>query len=56
MTRKNKKYCFTSLGKIVYELQITTQNALNNYWKLKAIDSFDGASEREPTSDRKLDW
>ena len=47
VTRKNKKYCLTSLGKIVYELQTTTQNALNNYWKLKAIDSFDGASERE---------
>jgi CheY-like chemotaxis protein/predicted transcriptional regulator len=47
VTRKNKKYCLTSLGKIVYGLQTTTQNALNNYWKLKAIDSFGGASERE---------
>ena len=47
VTRKNKKYCLTSLGKIVYELQITTQKALNNYWKLKAIDSFQSASERE---------
>src|SRR5437870_6637266 len=47
VTRKNKKYCLTSLGKIVYGLQITTQNALNNYWKLRAVDSFDGISERE---------
>src|SRR5947209_16806972 len=47
VTRKNKKYYLTSLGKIVYGLQITTQNALNNYWKLRAIDSFDGVSERE---------
>jgi CheY-like chemotaxis protein/predicted transcriptional regulator len=47
VTRKNKKYCLTSLGKIVYGLQTTTQNALNNYWKLRAIDSFDGVSERE---------
>ncbi|PWU80715.1 MAG: hypothetical protein DLM72_10730 [Candidatus Nitrosopolaris wilkensis] len=47
VTRKNKKYCLTSLGKIVYGLQITTQNALNNYWKLRAIDSFDDVSERE---------
>ncbi len=47
MTRKNKKYCLTSLGKIVYGSQITTQNALNNYWKLRAIDSFDDVSERE---------
>ena len=47
MTTKNKKYCLTSFGKIVYELQITTQYALNNYWKLRAIDSIDGVSERE---------
>ena len=47
VTRKNKKHCLTSLGKIVYGLQITTQNALNNHWKLRAIDSFDGVSERE---------
>ena len=47
VTRKNKKYCLTSLVKIVYGLQTTTQNALNNYWKLRAIDSFDGVSERE---------
>jgi hypothetical protein len=45
--RKNKKYRLTSLGKIVYGLQITTQNTLNNYWKLRAIDSFEGVSERE---------
>jgi CheY-like chemotaxis protein len=47
VTRKNKKYCLTSLAKIVYELQVTTQNSLNNYWKLRAIDSFDDVSERE---------
>ncbi len=47
VTRRNKKYCLTSLGKIVYGLQITTQNALNNYWKLRAIDSLDGLSKEE---------
>lgn len=46
VTRKNKKYCLTSLGKIIYELQITARSALDNYWKLRAIDSFD-ASEQE---------
>jgi hypothetical protein len=40
VTRKNKKHYLTSLGKIVYELQITAQKAIDNYWKLKAIDSF----------------
>jgi len=47
VTRKNKKYCLTSLGKIVYILQETIQNALNNYWKLRAVDCFDAVSERE---------
>jgi len=44
--RQNKKYCLTSLGKIVYELQTIAQSALDNYWNLRAIDSFDD-SERE---------
>src|SRR6266487_1477346 len=47
VTKKNKKYRLTSLGKVVYGLQITTQNALNNYWKLRAIDSLDDISEQE---------
>src|SRR5207244_11860191 len=33
VTRKNKKYCLMSLGKIVYGLLKKTQNAINNYWK-----------------------
>ena len=47
VTRKNRKYSLSSLGKVVYELLVTAQNALNNYWKLRAIDSFDDISERE---------
>lgn len=45
--RQNKKHSLTSLGKVVYGSQIITQNALNNHWKLKAIDSFDSVPERE---------
>ena len=42
LVRKTKgRYCLTSLGKVFYYLQITAQNALSNYWKLKVIDSFD---------------
>ena len=47
VAKKNKKYRLTSLGRVVYGLQITTQNALNNYWKLRAIDSLDDISEQE---------
>jgi CheY-like chemotaxis protein len=48
LVRRNKgKYCLTSLGKVFYYLQIIAQDALSNYWKLKAIDSFDDEPEEE---------
>jgi CheY-like chemotaxis protein/predicted transcriptional regulator len=48
LVRKTKgRYCLTSLGKVFYYLQITAQNALSNYWKLKAIDSFDDEPDEE---------
>jgi CheY-like chemotaxis protein len=48
LVRRNKgKYCLTSLGKVFYYLQIIAQDALNNYWKLKAIDSFDDEPDEE---------
>jgi predicted transcriptional regulator len=51
--RKNGKYFLTSLGKIVYEAQAMIENALNDYWKLKAIDSLEGALNMElPTEER----
>ena len=40
LVRRNGRYYLTSLGKILYELQSTLGIALNNYWKLKAIDSL----------------
>jgi CheY-like chemotaxis protein len=47
VNRKNKKYYPTSLGKVVYGLQVTVQKALDNYWRLKAIDSFNDISKQE---------
>jgi hypothetical protein len=32
------KYFLTSLGKVVYYTQEVIENAVNDYWKLKAID------------------
>ena len=32
------KYSLTSLGKVVYYVQEVVENAVNDYWKLKAID------------------
>jgi hypothetical protein len=34
------KYFLTSLGKVVYYAQEVVENAVNDYWKLRAIDSL----------------
>ena len=41
--RKNGKYFLTSLGKVTYKAQTMIENALTDYWKLKAIDSLDSS-------------
>ena len=40
LMRKGGRYYLTTLGKVLYELQNTLGVALDNYWKLKAIDSL----------------
>jgi predicted transcriptional regulator len=52
--RKNGKYILTTFGKIVYESKVTIENALNNYWKLKAIDSLETSSEVPKEEQQKL--
>ena len=52
--RKNGKYILTTLGKIVYESKVTIENALNNYWKLKAIDSLETSNEVPKEEQQKL--
>ena len=52
--RKNGKYVLTSFGKIVYECKLTLENALNNYWKLKAIDSLETSNEVPKEEQQKL--
>ena len=52
--RKNGKYVLTSFGKIVYESKLTLENALNNYWKLKAIDSIETSNELPLEERQKL--
>jgi CheY-like chemotaxis protein/predicted transcriptional regulator len=42
LVKKNKgKYFLTSLGKAIYDSQLRIENAIDNYWKLKAVDSFE---------------
>jgi len=38
--RKDSKYFLTALGRVMYDAQITIENAISDYWKLKAIDSI----------------
>jgi predicted transcriptional regulator len=52
--KKNGKYILTTFGKIVYESQTTVENALNNYWKLKAIDSLETSNELPKEEQQKL--
>ncbi|HEX2170115.1 MAG TPA: hypothetical protein VHF65_07440 [Nitrososphaera sp.] len=52
--RKNGKYILTAFGKIVYESMVTIENALNNYWKLKAIDSLETSNEVPKEEQQKL--
>jgi hypothetical protein len=40
VARKNGKYYLTTMGKIMYELQKVIGTAVNDYWKLRAIDSL----------------
>ena len=39
--RKNGNYFLTSLGKVVYESHMLIRYAIENYWKLKTLDSVE---------------
>ena len=41
--RESGRYTLTSFGKVIYDIQITIEVALENFWKLKAIDSLQAA-------------
>jgi hypothetical protein len=51
----NGKYALTAFGKVVYDIiQIKLQNAVNNYWKLKAIDSLEDSGALPVEEHKKL--
>jgi hypothetical protein len=41
MSRKNRQYELTSLGRIVYDVHLMIGKALNKFWELKALDSLE---------------
>jgi DNA-binding HxlR family transcriptional regulator len=50
ITRRNGKYSLTSFGKIVYHAQDLIAIALDNYWRLSALDSL-GMLRELPTTE-----
>lgn len=52
--KKSGKYLLTAFGKVVYDAQSTVDNALTNYWKLKAIDSLEMSNELPKEEQQKL--
>ncbi|HEY7079845.1 MAG TPA: hypothetical protein VH500_09095 [Nitrososphaeraceae archaeon] len=44
VTRFNGKYKLTSLGKIAYDVTALIDHAIQNQWKLKAIDALESRS------------
>jgi len=50
--RKNGNYFLTSFGKVVYEAQSLIENARQNYWKLKAIDSIESSDQGLTANER----
>jgi hypothetical protein len=39
--RKKGKHSLTAFGKVIYDAQTIIEKAVNNYWRLKAIDSLE---------------
>jgi hypothetical protein len=54
INRKKGRYSLSSLGRVLYEIQKTLEIAIQNRWKLAAIDSLESSltTEGMPTEDR----
>ena len=46
LIQRNKgSFSLTCLGAVVYHAQLVVETGVNNYWKLKAIDSIQSSAE-----------
>jgi predicted transcriptional regulator len=46
VVQRNKgRFSLTCLGAVVYHAQLVVEKGVNNYWKLKAIDSIQSSGE-----------
>ena len=52
--RRDNRYSLTALGKVLYDAQATLESALENYWRIKAIDSLGGSGEIPAEEHKKI--
>jgi predicted transcriptional regulator len=46
LIKRNKgRFSLTCLGDVVYHAQLVVEKGVNNFWKLKAIDSIQSSAE-----------
>jgi hypothetical protein len=54
VNRQKRRYFVTAFGRVIYDAQRLLESAVNNYWKLKAIDSLGVANDdKVPREERK---
>ena len=47
MKRQDHKYYLTAFGHVIYQVLLTMDGAMKEYWKLKAVDSLNNIPARE---------
>ena len=54
INRNKGKYCLSSFGRILFEIQETIETAIQNRWRFVALDSLESSvnAERMPVEDR----
>lgn len=51
--RREKRYFLTAFGRIVFNAQTTVDNAIDSYWKIRAIDSLGDVTSCIPAEEQK---
>ena len=55
INKEEGKYTLTAFGRIIYHISLAAmENAVNNYWKLKAIESLKKSKDLPATECKKI--
>lgn len=52
--RKSGKYSLTSFGRVIHDYKLKIENAVADYYSLKAVDSFNDSREINSVQKKKL--